>query len=378
VSGPRLEVDLEAVEHNAAHLVGLLAPRGIRVIGVTKAVLGWSPLAEALLRAGVAGLGDSRVENLAALRLGGTEAPLTLIRAPMLSQVDRVVRTADISLNTEPIVLRSLSEASGRLDVGHGVVLMVELGDLREGLPVDDVVDAARTVDGLPGITLAGLGTNLACQSGVAPDQTNMDQLSALVDEVEAVTGRTLATVSGGNSASLGWAMSTIDVGRVDELRLGEAILLGVDPLDRQPIDGLRTDAFRLVAEVIEVKTKPSSPWGSLAQTAFGDRPPTRPGSSTARRAILALGRQDVDPDGLLPPAGITVCGASSDHLVVEVGDIDVQVGDELAFRPDYSALLRAATSPFVTTIAAPTEGRGGSSSRSGPSRSPSTNTPDI
>jgi predicted amino acid racemase len=351
VSAPRREVDLEAVRHNATHLVDTLAPRGIRVIGVTKAVLAWANVARALLDAGVAGLGDSRVENLTALRHRGFRSPLTLIRSPMLSQVDDVVRSVDVSLNTEDVVLRALGAAAVRQATAHSVVLMMELGDLREGIAMVDAVETARSVQRLPGLMLAGIGTNLACQSGVVPDQVKMDELSGLAEEIEVACGVELSVVSGGNSASLGWALSTNDVGRIDELRLGEAILLGVDPLDRRPIEGLRQDAFRLVTEVIEVKTKPAEPWGTVAQTAFGSPAPSGPTTGTRRRAILAVGRQDVDPDGLEPPSGIVVRGASSDHLVVEVGDSDVSVGDEVAFGLGYGALLRAATSPFVAKV---------------------------
>ena len=58
---------------------------------------------------------------------------------------------------------------------------------------------------------------------------------------------------------------------------------------------------------------------------------------------------KDVDLDGLIPPVGITVLGMSSDHLVLNVGDHPVSVGDELSFGVAYGALLRAMTSPFVT-----------------------------
>ncbi len=66
-----------------------------------------------MLEAGAAGLGDSRVENLAtAAPRRAVDAPLTLIRSPMLSQVDAVVRHADVSLNTELRVLEALSAAA--------------------------------------------------------------------------------------------------------------------------------------------------------------------------------------------------------------------------------------------------------------------------
>jgi predicted amino acid racemase len=265
------------------------------------------------------------------------------------------VHACDVSLNTELDVLRLLSAAAIRYERSHAVVLMVELGDLREGIARDEVVDMARCVMRLPGLELTGIGTNLACQSGVVPDQQKMDELSGLADDVETACGLSLESVSGGNSANLGWALSTKKVGRVNQLRLGEAILLGVDPLTREPIDGLRQDAFQLIAEVIEVKTKPTRPWGEIAQTAFGPAASVMhhsPPMETRRRAILAIGRQDIDPDGLTAPAGVIIRGASSDHLVIEVGDHALIVGDELSFGLDYGALLRAATSPFVTKVA--------------------------
>lgn len=306
------------------------------------------------------GLGDSRVENLNRLSEVRAAIPTTLIRSPMLSCVGAVVAVADTSLNSEAMVLEGLAEAALRAGVIHGVVLMVELGDLREGIAASSLVDAAVLVEGLAGLRLAGVGTNLACQSGVIPDQMKMDELSGLAERVEARIGRRLDVVSGGNSANLDWALASDDVGRIDELRLGEAILLGTEPLHRRPIEGLHLDAFTLVAEVIEVAAKPSQPWGQIAQGAFGEvSARTVTGATgTTRQAILALGRQDVDPGGLATPAGVGLLGMSSDHLVVDVGDNDVNVGEELRFGLDYSALLRASTSPFVATAMAPGEDR--------------------
>ncbi|MGH3423829.1 MAG: alanine/ornithine racemase family PLP-dependent enzyme [Nocardioidaceae bacterium] len=350
MTAPRLEIDLDAIAHNARTLVDRLATKGIRVTGVCKASLGSPGVAAAMLYGGATGLGDSRVENLARLRAAGVTTPLTLIRSPMLSQVERVVRDADVSLNTEAAVLDALSAAAIGRRTTHAVVLMVELGDLREGVATDDVVDLARTVGHRPGLRLAGLGTNLACQSGVVPDQRKMDELSRLVEQVEAMCGSRLPVVSGGNSANLDWALVTDDVGRIDELRLGESILLGTEPLHRRPVEGLRTDAFTMVAEVIESRPKPALPWGDIAQAAFGDQPP-RDGTGTIRQAILAVGRQDVDPDGLTLPPGVTLLGMSSDHMVVDVGDHEVSVGDELVFGLDYSALVRAMTCPSVVKV---------------------------
>jgi ornithine racemase len=231
-------------------------------------------------------------------------------------------------------------------------VLMVELGDLREGIMPGEVADIVRHTLGFPNLELRGLGANLACQGGVVPDARNMAELSAIATSVEATLGRRLDIVSGGNSGNLDWALSGADTGRIDDLRLGEAILLGREPLHRRPLDGLHTDAFTLVAEVIEAKDKPSRPWGDVAQTAFGARPPSSSiDSGTTVRTIVAIGEQDVDPSGLLPPPGFCVIGASSDHVILSTSDRRVDMGGQIAFQLNYSALVRAMTSPFVAKV---------------------------
>ena len=354
MTAPRLEIDLDKIHHNARTLVRLLGHRGISVTGVAKATLGSPEVAGALLRAGVNALGDSRIENIEAMRRARVPASMTLIRSPMLSQAKRIVMHADVSFNTELDVISKLSSEARKANRTHGVVLMVELGDLREGIMPGDLEDAVRQMLRFPNIALKGIGANLACRSGVAPDARNMTELSALADSIDATFGPALGSklgiVSGGNSANLQWALSGADTGRINNLRLGESILLGCEPLRRQPIDGLHTDAITLVAEVIESKHKPSQPWGEVAQNAFGEIP-----ASTDRgciwQAILAIGRQDTDPNGLHAPPGIEVLGASSDHLIANSGHHRLRVGAEVTFQLNYSALLRAMTSPFITKV---------------------------
>jgi ornithine racemase len=351
LTAPRLEIRLDAITHNARTLVDRLGRRGIAVTGVTKAALGRPDVALALVDGGVRALGDSRIENIEALRRAGVVARMTLVRTPMLSQVHRVVRHVDVSYNTELEVITALASEARRRGVVHRIVLMVELGDLREGVMPVDLDPLVREILDLPGVTLIGLGTNLACRSGVVPDAAKMAELSALAASVELAHGLRLELVSGGNSANLEWALGDDPVGRIDDLRLGEAILLGREPLHRRAIEGLHTDAFTLVGEVIESRIKPSLPWGRTARTAFGP-----PGAVFDRgpvaQTIVALGEQDTDPQGLQAPEGIEIVGASSDHLVLASATV-VPIGTELRFQPDYSALLRAMTTPTVVDVTA-------------------------
>jgi predicted amino acid racemase len=265
----------------------------------------------------------------------------------MVSEVESVVDLADISLNSEMSIIRRLAECASRRGVVHRIVLMVELGDLREGIMPADLETAVEQVLGLNSIELTGLGTNLACFGGIVPTEAKMQELSAIAEGIERTFGIRLVLVSGGNSANYQWFVSTQNVGRVNHLRIGESILLGCDTLSRKPIPGLHIDAFTLIGEVIELKTKPSRPYGQVAQDAFGHTPLFK-GRGDVRRAVLALGRQDVAISAIRPRADVDVIGATSDHLILEARDPGMEVGKEVEFDVAYGALLRAMTSPYV------------------------------
>ena len=350
MSAPRLEIRLDLIESNARSLVDRLERVGIEVCGVTKATLGSPEVAHQMLDAGVTSLGESRIENIERLRRAGIKAEIALIRSPMLSQVDRVVASADVSLNSEIAVIECLSASAERQCRRHCVILMVELGDLREGIMPEDLMEVTRRVLKLPGIKLRGIGANLACQSGVIPDASNMAELSDLATSTEMTLGVELDIISGGNSANLPWALDPeTAIGRINHLRLGESILLGREPTRRSLIDGLRSDAVSLIGEVIEVKLKPSEPRGARGQTVSGAVLDRRVGRRESKQVIVALGTQDLDVEGLVAPLGFEIVGVSSDHLVLRTASSALEVGDELRFDVNYSALLRSMTSPFVT-----------------------------
>jgi predicted amino acid racemase len=344
VTGLRLDVDLGRIAANTRVLVDRCAERCITVTAVTKAMLGAPELARSL--DGIEALGDSRIENIERMRDAGIDSSMLLLRSPIPSQIERVVAADVTSVNTEVDVLTALSTVARSLGCVHDVLLMVELGDLREGVMPAALHETVRHVLQLPNIRLHGLGANLACRSGIEPNRDNMAALSSIVDAVETTFGIEIATVSGGNSANLAWALGANETGRVNNLRLGESILLGREPLHRRPIAGLHTTAFTLVAEVIECNRKPTKPWGVAGQSAFGELPAGKD-RGEIWQTILAVGRQDTDIDDLRAPDGVEILAGSSDHLVTATSSRR-RPGEEISFEVGYSALLRSMTSPFV------------------------------
>jgi predicted amino acid racemase len=290
------------------------------------------------------------MENVRRLREAGIEAPLWLLRVPPLSQVEDVVEAVDLSLNSELAVLAGLSEAALRRGRVHDVIVMVDLGDLREGIWPDDLLPFVRELRCLRGVRLVGLGANLTCYGGVVPSQHNMCRLARLAEAVEAETGARLPFVSGGNSSALPLIASGQMPPRIDHVRVGEAILLGQETATHSLWPGTHPDAFCLHAEVIELKDKPSEPIGERGTDAFGQTPGFED-LGERQRALVNVGREDVDPESLTPrDPRLHVLGASSDYLILDVteaGD-SVTVGDIVSFSLSYGSLLAAMDSHYV------------------------------
>ena len=315
-------------------------------MGVSKATLGDPAIAAAMIRGGVKFIADSRLENIQRMKDAGVSTQFVLLRTA-LSQASSIIKNVDISLNTELETVKELSYRAKLNNKIHQIIVMVELGDLREGILPCDLSQFFKAVLELPHIKIIGIGCNLACYGGVKPSNQNMLELSELVDAIEKEFQINLEVISGGNSANHEWYESAQKVGRINNLRLGESILLGCETVNRKAIPGLHTNAFKLIAEVIESKEKPSLPFGEICQNAFGNVPVFLD-RGVRRRVIIALGRQDVLVSGLRPSEDTEILGSSSDHIVLDNNNRDFKVGSEVKFNLDYSGLLSAMTSPFV------------------------------
>ncbi|MDY0219889.1 MAG: alanine/ornithine racemase family PLP-dependent enzyme [Desulfobacterium sp.] len=347
---PRVEIDLKKIHGNTKRLKSFFDQKGISMMCVTKGVLGSPPIARAMVEAGVKLLADSRIENLKRIRDAGIGASLALIRTPSMGKIKDVVKYADISVNSEISVIERLSLEARDQNKIHGIILMVDLGDLREGILPRDLEQTLLKIMPLTGVKILGIGTNLGCIGGILPDQAKMDQLSSIAKDLEQRFNIHFNIVSGGNSANYNWVKSTDKIGRINNLRIGEMILTGRETVGYARVEFLETDTISLVAQVIEVKEKESLPRGTMTTDAFGNTP-SFVDRGTITRAIVEIGRQDVLISGLTPMGDMEVLGASSDHIVMDLKKMNLQVGDEIRFHMDYGALLSAMTSPYIQKV---------------------------
>jgi predicted amino acid racemase len=343
----RVEIDLIKLGSNVEVLSNLYGTDNIGIMGVTKVVCGTPEIAEVLVENGIKILADSKLVNLKKMRASGIDAECVLLRTPSLKEVDQVIAYADISINTEMRVITSLSAAAIKNGCHHKIILMVDMGDLREGILPVDLDDFIKEALLLPGISIVGIGANFACLGGVKPTEDKMNTFSLLAIHIQEDLHLPLTYVSGGNSANYNWFNEAEDKGIVNNLRLGESIFLGRETLGREVIPDLFTDVFTFVAEVIESKVKSSVPEGEIGQNAFGISPIFED-RGPIRRVILGVGCQDVLVSGLTPRLDIEILGSSSDHTVIDAKRMELLVGDEVAFDLNYGALLSVMTSPYV------------------------------
>jgi predicted amino acid racemase len=352
----RIEVDCERIRANAAAVVELCARHGIEVAGVTKCVCGEPEVARAMLAGGCTMLADSRLDNVARMRNAGIEAPVLLLRLPAIGEASATVRLCDLSLVSEVITARALSTAAQAEDVTHQVILMVESGDRREGVMPEDAVAACRDILSLPNIELTGIGTSLNCLCGVLPTAENQQAFASVVEHVEAELGVRFRLVSAGHTGNLHLVQAGHVPERFNHFRVGEAILTGTDFSTWADLPMPHTDAFKVYADVIELKDKPSAPDGAVGPDAFMEVHEW-PDLGVRRRAIVALGEIDLRTSSLRPMRpGVTVVGASSDHLVLDVTEADprVQLGEELGFDTLYPAVSTGWASSCTTKVVHP------------------------
>lgn len=341
---PALKIFKSRIAGNVRSVVKLCDERGIKITGITKGVRGDPTIAKIFVENGVNSLGDSRTENLA--RLEGFGVERWLIRMPSISRAEETVRCSEVSLNTESETILALDHACSKLGRRHKIVLMYELGELREGyMGRDDLRRAADFVRKCPHLELAGVGANLTCFNSILADT---DKLTELV-EAARDAGAT-AYVSGGNSETFPLMLSGGVPEGVNFLRLGEALLYGRNRARYIQIPDTRDDAFELEAEIIELKEKPSMPWGEVGVDICG-RSPVFHDRGIRRRAICAVGHQDILPEETYPvDPGVQIIGTSSDHLVVDVSDSKekYRVGGIVRFKLQYFSMMRAWNSDYV------------------------------
>lgn len=354
---PKLVIDLNKLQGNLNAVAKITKDHGnCSLMIVTKGLCADAEMAAMVAKdPKVDFMADSRVKNIAGYAEIAKEngKKTVLLRIPMHDEVSDVVKFVDISFNSELSTIRLLNDCAEKAGKVHDIVLMIDLGDLREGIffkNKDQIYEAVEEILTMKNINLFGIAVNLTCYGAIIPKNDNLSKLVDIARELEDKYNIDLKMVSGGNSSSV----YLIDKGEMPEginnLRLGEAFLLGNDTAYETKLPGTVSDAMILQAQIVELKEKPSLPIGEVGVDAFGEKPYYED-RGIMKRGIIAVGKQDTDLGSMTPvDKNIEIMGGSSDHTILDLTNCDKEykVGDIISFELGYGGMLKTATSPYV------------------------------
>ncbi len=351
-----LKLYREKLKHNYNYLGKLFAKNDISWGVVTKLLCGNKLYLKELMDLGVKEMHDTRISNIKAIKSLDQNIQTVYIKPPPKRSVANVIKFADVSFNTDYSIIKLLSEEACRQNKKHKIIIMIEMGDLREGVMGDHLMDFYEQIFLLPNIEIIGLGTNLNCLNGIMPNQDKLIQLCLYKQLIELKFKRSIPWISGGTSVTLSLLINKQIPPGVNHFRIGEALFFGNNLFTGKPFKGMETDVFKLYTEIIELYDKPIVPNGEQIENVAGNIPEFNPedyGKSTCR-AIIDIGLLDINPGFLSPDdEDIKIIEASSDMLVIDLGENSkgYKTGDVITFKLRYMGALGLMNSNYVDKI---------------------------
>lgn len=348
-----ITMDRNKLVHNYQFLDALFTKNQIEWGIVSKVLCGNVVFLRELIDLGTNEIHDSRISNLKAIKKIKPEVQTVYIKPPAKRAIKSLVKYADVSFNTQLETIQLISDEAAKQGKVHKVIIMIEMGDLREGVMGEDLMDFYSSVFKLPNIEIIGIGTNLNCLNGVMPSHDKLVQLSLYKQLINAKFNRHIKWATGGSSVTIPLLLKKVIPKGNNHFRVGETLFLGNNLVTGETIRGMKNDVFKLYGEIIELMEKPRVPMGEMGMNVAGEQVTydEKDFGKTAYRAILDLGLLDIDPKNITPEdKAISIIGASSDMIVLDLGNHRkrYQVGGLVPFRLNYMGLLSILNSAYI------------------------------
>ncbi len=307
---------------------------------------------------GIDSVGDSRLTSLKNLKELNPQMRTIYIKPPAIVYAAEVVQYADISLNSSFETITALNKEAKKANLIHQIIIMIELGELREGILRSEVMHFYERVFTLTNIEVIGIGSNLGCMYGVEPTYDKLIQLSLYKNLISAKFHKDLPLISGGTSITLPLIDKGIVPKEINHFRIGEAAFFGLSHLENQKFADLSTDTFHFYANIIELEEKNMVPEGNISDASVGhtsDYSQDDLGKTTTK-AIIDVGLLDVNPEDINAlDDNIVFVGITSDMIVLDLGanktaagQKKYHIGDKIEFKPNYMGVARLLNSKFI------------------------------
>ena len=348
----QLIVDIEKLKYNIDYISKYAVAKQLELVGVVKGISAFPEVIEEFSKGGVTKIGISRLETAkwALDNLGLRSICMTL---PSIKNSKEIVKMFSLSLNSELEVIKALGKAAQEQSIIHDILLMVDVGDLREGIMPDNVLNIVKEILNIKssGIKIKGIGANWGCCCGLLPDRDNLMILPSLADDIESKFGIKLDTVSVGGSILLEWMKHNELPEKINQIRIGEAIMLGNIPTINKIEPNLNQNIFLLKGEVLEIKEKPSFPKGEIGFNALGHKLFLED-KGVRKRAIVNIGAVDTNPAEIKSiHKNAEIITFNTDYTIIDVSDCEIafKPGDTMLFSLNYNSLTQCLMSPFTT-----------------------------
>lgn len=350
-----IELNKKKLRENYQYLNRFFTDNDIEWGVVSKVFCGSKTYLKEIIDLGVKQMCDSRITNLKIIKSLNPNIETVFIKPPAKRYISSVVKYADASFNTEYETIKMLSDEAVRQNKTHKIIIMIELGELREGVMREEFIDFYGKVFNLPNIEVVGLGTNLTCMYGVLPNQDKLLQLCLYEQLIEAKFNKTIPYISGGSSVTIPLISRGLLPKAINHFRIGETLFLGTDVYNNEPNPNMHQDVFKLYAEIIELREKPMIPDGNLGHNVNGEVLQfNEDENNSSHRAIIDIGILDVEEGHIRPlDADLKIVGSSSDMMVVDLGENSnkYKVGSLIEFDLDYMAILRLMNCDYVNKV---------------------------
>lgn len=346
----------DKLKHNYQYLSKMFGDLDIEWAIVTKLFCGNEAFLKEVLDLGIKEVCDSRISNLATIKKIAPNVQTVYIKPPAKRSISDIVEFADVSFNTELQTIKWLSEEALKQNKTHKIIIMIEMGDLREGVMGEELVDFYGQIFNLPNIEITGIGANLNCLHGVMPSQDKLVMLSLYKQLIEAKFNMKIPWVTGGTSVVVPLIFRKQIPKGINHFRIGEMLYFANDLFSGEIVDGMVPDVLKLYAEIIELTEKPRIPIGAMEENPSGDIFEINEDDygKISERAILDVGLLDMSTEYLIPEdEGIKISGASSDMIVVDLSESEknYKVGDLVGFKLKYMGALGILNSDYVEKI---------------------------
>lgn len=326
----QLNICLSKIKYNALILQHIFDKRDIHLTPVIKSIAGDIQIVNALMEVGMTHFADSRIDNIKNLNI--KNASFMLLRPTEKSELEDLLHYTKMSIQTEISTIRDINQLAASLNKTHQVLLMIDWKDGREGILTYDLIEYIHEIMNMKHIKIIGVAFNFMCFQSSAPSENDIFDINRYICAAEKEMGFKFKLVSGGNSSMIPQLMYN-DLGKINELRIGESLFRGVNTTNNNEISCLYQDAITLEAEIIEIKPRIDI----NSQQPF-------------LQAIVNIGYVDTMIDDIEPvDNNLAILGGSSDHLMLDLNNSDCyKLGDKIEFKLGYKALAHSMYLPHL------------------------------